>query len=230
MSPVVDRPDLRDRFRVFRDRAHAGEVLADLLAQAGPWRGLVLAVPAGGVPVALGVAKGLGLAVELAVVSKITPVWNSEVGYGAVAFDGSVRLNRPLLREFGLTEDEVGAGIQATARKVARRVRRFRGERPLPDLSEGSAILVDDGLASGFTLRTAAEAVRKAGARSVVVAVPTAHRRAAEETAREVDAVYCASLRSGLPFAVADAYQAWTDLTDDEVARLLAESTGYPGP
>ncbi len=150
--PVVEVPELRGRVGVFRDRVHAGEVLAGLLE---PYRGsgaLVLAVPAGGVPVAARAAALLGLELDVAVVSKITLPWNTEAGYGAVAFDGTVRLNEGLLPHLRLAEEEVAAGVEETRRKVARRVRAFRGDRPPLDLSGRAAILIDDGVASGWNV------------------------------------------------------------------------------
>src|SRR3972149_7527951 len=121
-SRVFDLPDMRNRGRVFRDRTQAGVVLASML---GEYRGtdtLVLAIPAGGAPVAAEIAKRLGLARDLAVVSKITLPWNTESGYGAVAFDGSVRLNRDLIAALGLPEAAVQEGIARTKDKGARRV------------------------------------------------------------------------------------------------------------
>lgn len=222
---IVDRPELRERTHVFRDRNHAGEVLAALLQEQAVGPDLVLAVPAGGVPVGAIVARRLDVPLELAIVSKVTPSWNTEMGYGALAWDGTRQLDSTFVRAFDLSEEEIRAGEERAAGKVARRVRRFRGERRFPDLSGSKALLVDDGLASGVTLRVAAEAVRRAGAASVLVAVPTGHRASVEQVAAEVGAVYCANLRGGARFAVADAYQRWTDLTDDEVAEILKGSS-----
>src|SRR5512136_2914145 len=120
---IIERDDLRNRARVFRDRAHAGAVLAEMLAPSFDRRenAMVLAIPAGGVPVAVPIARRLALPLDLAAVSKITLAWNTEAGYGAVAFDGSVRLNDALVREIGLSEAEVEAGIARTREKVARR-------------------------------------------------------------------------------------------------------------
>jgi len=216
-----DRAELRDRLHVFRDRSHAGDELASLLAERGARADIVLAVPAGGVPVGAIVARRLTLPLDLAVVSKITPSWNTEVGYGAVAWDGATSMDPRFARSFDLGEEEVQAGVARAREKVARRVRRFRGDRPFPDLAHMAALLVDDGLASGSTMRVAVEAVRRAGASAVLVAVPTGHGASVEEMAAEVE-VYCANLRGGLRFAVADAYQRWTDLTDDEVAAVLS--------
>lgn len=219
---VFDLPELRGRAAVFRDRTHAGKVLAEMLAAYRDTDAIVFAVPAGGVPVGAVLARELGLPLEAAVVSKITLPWNTEAGYGAVAFDGTVRLNEELVRHYGLTVEEIEEGRAKTAQKVARRVQEFRGGRPLPELKGRPVIIVDDGLASGFTMLTAVEAMRKAGADQVVIAVPTGHFGAIERVAPYVEAVYCANIRSGWRFAVADAYGEWYDVSEEEVRKILA--------
>ena len=222
-------PELRGRTRVFRDRTHAGAVLAGMLGELRGTGALVLAVPAGGVPVAAELARRLGLPLDVAVVSKITLPWNTEAGYGAVAFDGTIRINEPLVARAGLSARQVEAGIEETLAKVQRRVRSFRGARPPPDLPGRPAVLVDDGLASGFTMATAVAALRKAGAERLYVAVPTAHEEAAGRLAPGVDAVYVANLRSGPVFAVADAYERWRDVPEDEARKILLAAQGEPG-
>ena len=222
MCPVdiIERNELRDRSRVFRDRADAGNVLADMLHPYRHTDAIVLAIPAGGVPVAAVIADKLGLPLAVTVVSKITLPWNSEAGYGAVAFDGTVRLNEDLLPHLGLAKREIQQGIDQTFQKVLRRVKMFRGNRPFPALAERPAILIDDGLASGFTLLVAVEALRKSSAQHIIVAVPTGHEKSLLRTAGEVEAVYCANIRTGLSFAVADAYERWSDVDEDEVVRI----------
>ena len=96
----------------------------------------------------------------------------------------------------------------------------FRGDRPLPDFKR-PIILVDDGLASGFTLRVAIKALRQAGATNIILAVPTAHSESVQMILEEVEAIYCPNLRSGFSFAVADAYEQWSDLDEEEVIRIL---------
>lgn len=219
---LVDNPSLRERVGVFADRADAGRVLARMLAAQCDPDAIVLGIPAGGVPVAAAIARELALPLDVAVVSKITLPWNTEAGYGAVAFDGSVLLNQVLVDRLELGADVVADGIDRTRRKVLGRVRRLRGERPSPVSGDTPAVLVDDGLASGFTMLCAVAALRNAGVRQVTVAVPTGHGDAARRVAAEVEAVYCANLRGGFSFAVADAYRVWTDVTDDEVLTLLA--------
>ncbi|MFO7948708.1 MAG: phosphoribosyltransferase family protein [Armatimonadota bacterium] len=210
----------QNRERIFRDRKHAGIVLADMLAGYESSGATVLGIPAGGIPVAAVAAKELGLDLDVAVVSKITLPWNSEAGYGAVAFDGTVRLNKGMIRYAGLDENVVEEGIQSTSEKVARRVKEMRGGRPAPDLQDGTAIIIDDGIASGFTMRVAVEAVKNQGAAKIIVAAPTGEQDSVLAIAQEVHEVYCANLR-GRPFAVAAAYENWRDVSEDEAERLL---------
>jgi predicted phosphoribosyltransferase len=218
---VHEHAELRDRVHVFRDRAHAGEVMAEMTGALRGSETTVLAVPAGGLPVAAAVAGGLGLPLDVAVVSKITLPWNTEVGYGAVAFDGTTRLNDALVADLGLAENVVRRGIEETRAKVARRVAELRGAQPALDLSGRCAVVVDDGLASGFTMGTAVEALGKCGASRLLVAVPTGSLRAVERLAPEVDDLYCANVRGGYRFAVADAYEAWRDVGEDEARAIL---------
>lgn len=220
---VIERTEFRDRSRVFRDRTHAGEILAEMLGSFRNKDAMVMAIPAGGVPVAAVIAEKLNLPLEVAVVSKITLPWNTEVGYGAVAFDGTARLNEDLLSQIRLSEREIQQGMDQTYQKVLNRVKKFRGGRAFPNPSKRPPILVDDGLASGFTLLVAVEALRKSGAQHIIVAVPTGHRSALQRTAREVEAVYCANIRSGWNFAVADAYERWWDMDEGEVARIYKQ-------
>jgi len=219
---IIERPELRDRVRVFRNRQHAGEVLAEMLSSYSKTDAIVLAIPAGGVPVAAAIAERLRIPLDVAVVSKITLPWNTEAGYGAVAFDETMRLNEVLVEHLGLTEEQIQQGIAQTTQKVLRRAKRFRGDRPFPDLAKRQAILVDDGLASGFTMLKAVEALRKAGARHICVAVPTGHASSLPRMAQEAEALYCANIRGGFSFAVADAYEQWTDVTEEEARALYS--------
>lgn len=218
---IFDLPELRNRGQVFRDRTQAGTVLAGMLNALRGTDTLILAVPAGGVPVAAEVAKQLGLPLDLAVVSKITLPWSTESGYGAVAFDGTVRLNEELIAVLALRPEVVQNGIAKTKEKVARRVQQLRGERPLPELKHRTAVLIDDGLASGFTLLTAVDAMRNHAAEKIIVAVPTGHHDSVTRIAAMVDSLYCPNIREGYSFAVADAYEHWTDVDEATVAEIM---------
>lgn len=220
---VYEDRQLFDRSRVFQNREHAGKYLADLLIFYKDSDALVLGIPAGGVPVAVEIARRLNLPLDVTVVSKITLPRNTEAGYGAVAFDGTVKINRELVDQVGLAQEVVEDGIRQTREKVQKRSLLFRGDQPPPSLSNRTVILVDDGLASGFTMRVAVSALRGAGASDLVVATPTGPSGGVERIAREVDRLYCPNIRTGVRFAVADAYEDWYDVSESEVMDLLKE-------
>jgi predicted phosphoribosyltransferase len=218
---LIEIPKLRDKVHIFKDRNEAGKRLAEMLATYADTSSIVFALPAGGVPVAAAIAEKLKLPLDVAVVSKITLPWTTEAGFGAVAFDGTVRLNEQMLASIGLSDEQVQNGIKLTTEKVAGRVSKLRINKSMPDLSGKTAILVDDGIASGITMQTAAEAVAKLNADRIIIAVPTAHRESLTELLSMVEAIYCANLRLGFSFAVADAYKNWYDVDEDEAAQIL---------
>lgn len=218
---IYSQPHLQGCQSVFRDRTHAGRCLVEMTKTTNASDAVVLGIPAGGIPVAAVVAQVLGFSLDVAVVSKITLPWNTEAGYGAVAFDGSLQLNEALIRQSGLSRIQVQSGIDQTRIKVAERVRRLRGGKPMPDLSDKTVIVVDDGLASGYTMQVAVEALARCGVKRLIAAVPTGHAAAVEEIARRIHALYCPNIRSGPHFAVADAYEKWTDVSESEAETIL---------
>ena len=222
-SKIIDLSELREQTHVFQDRIHAGQVLARMLSADDEHAGIILAIPAGGVPVGAVMAEELGFDLDVAVVSKITLPWNTEAGYGAVAFDGTVKLNDDLIQRVSLTSEDVKKGIEKTTAKVARRVVKLRSDKPFPDLRNQSVILVDDGLASGFTMRVAVSALRNTGAGRIVVAVPTGHRQSVEIIAQEVEKLYCANIRGGYGYAVASAYRHWSDVAEEDVVNIMKQ-------
>ena len=217
---IVELPELRNCVKVFRDREHAGEVLAGMLAEYRGTDTRVLGILAGGVPVAAAIGRALDLPLDVVVVSKITLPWNSEMGYGAVAFDGTVQLNEALIENLGLGHRDVETGIAHTREKVNSRLQRFCA-KPAAALAGHGVILVDDGLASGFTLLTAIAAVQHAKPARLWVAVPTGHGDSAQRIAAAVDALYCANVRTTHGFAVADAYEHWSEVDEETALRIL---------
>jgi putative phosphoribosyl transferase len=218
---IVDLPELREKECVFKSRSDAGIVLSEMLADYKESDSIVLGIPAGGVSVAAVLAERLNLPLELAVVSKITLPWNTEAGFGAVAFDGTVRLNEQMLAYIGLTEEQINERIKYTSKKVQHRLKKLRGDKKLPSISEKTVFLVDDGIASGFTFRAAVEAVKNQKPKEIIIAVPTAHKQSLTILEKYVNTIYCANVRSGLSFAVADAYQKWYDVSEEEVLKIL---------
>jgi predicted phosphoribosyltransferase len=203
----------------FRDRAAAGARLAAMLESYRGSDAVVLAIPAGGVPVAAQIAKTLSLPLQVAPVSKVLLPWTTESGFGAVAFDGSVWIDDAAVEQYGLTPAQIQKATADARGKVERRRARFSGKEIA--LAGKTVILVDDGIAAGSTMRTAIAALRTLGAGRIVVAVPTAHERSLDLLRTLADDVICADIRGGMRFAVADAYEQWHDLTDDEVQAML---------
>ena len=221
-NKLHDISKLRQKIRVFRDRRHAGQVLGEMLREWRDGKAIVLAVPSGGMPVAVEVAGALNLSLDVAVVSKILVPWNTEAGFGAVGFDGSVWINQEYVDYYRLAQPTIEQQTQAALNKVQRRVKLFRGDRPWPDLQNRPVIVVDDGIAAGSTLRVAIQALRNTGAVEIIVAVPTAHEESLVRMMNGVDALYCANIRSGPQFAVAAAYRHWDDVDETDADRMLA--------
>lgn len=225
--PLIENTTLEGRAALYRDRTDAGVQLARMLAPVLEPADRLLAIPAGGVPVAAALARQVERPFGVVVVSKITLPWNSEVGFGAVAWDGTVRLNEELIRRLGLTGDQVERGIAQTRERVQHRVSRF-GCDPAPDLS-GGVVLIDDGLASGFTMQVGVEAARRAGASRIIVAVPTGLGRTLRLLESMAEQVICPNVREGLVFAVADAYREWRDISEQEAMLLFSEQERRSG-
>lgn len=227
---VFEKQELRNHSEVFQDREEAGKVLAQMLEPRYGGRDdvTVLAIPAGGVPVGLQVRERLGASFDLVIARKLKIPGNPEAGFGAMAYGGSLFLNKPLMEELRLDEGDVEAETAVVEVELEKRDRLFRGGRPLPDLSGRAAILVDDGLASGYTMLATIQMAKELGARVTVVAVPTAPQRTIERIETEADEIYCPNIRTGIFFAVADAYASWYDLQEDEVLDLLQKNAGPP--
>ena len=220
-TKVYDIPHLRQKIGVFQDRKHAGQILAEMLHEWQDSNALVLAIPSGGIPVGIEVARALGLSLDAAVVSKILLPWDTEAGFGAVGFDGTVWINQDYVNYYRLDRTTVEQQTRATLKKVERRVKLFRGDRPWPDLHSRPVIVVDDGIAAGSTLRVAVQAIHNSGAEEIIIAVPTGHEQSLVRIMNNVAALYCANIRKGPQFAVASAYRRWNDVDENDAAALL---------
>ncbi len=223
MGDIVDNPHLRERSFVFSDRHDAGRQLGAFMKTLPAIRDpLVLAIPAGGVPIGKEVAVALGAPLSLAIVRKIRIPGSTEAGFGAVTWDGQVLINERLCAALGLSPAEVDMAIAETRKNVNERIARFTGGRAVPALTGKTVILTDDGLASGFTMLAAIKSIRIHKPARIIVAVPTASASSAELVSQHVDELVCLNIRSGRMFAVADAYKQWYDLDDHEVLEELA--------
>jgi predicted phosphoribosyltransferase len=220
MGRLVEDTALRNRPYVFKDRADAGRLLADSLRDHASTHSLVLGIPAGGVPVAHEIALTLELALDAVIVRKVQIPGNTEAGFGAVGPDGEVIFNDMLLRQLRLSDEEIGRQVEKTKKVIEARNRTYRKGGPFPDLRGKTVILVDDGLASGYTMSGAIRFVKKKNAEKIMVAVPTASESSIRLLLPDVDELHCLNIR-GHPFAVADAYLEWHDLSDEEVIFIL---------
>lgn len=216
---------------LFRDRPDAGRRLAERLHHyAGRPDVVVLALPRGGVPVAAEVARSLGAPLDVFLVRKLGLPGNEELAMGAIASGGSRVLNRSLLDRLHVPTQTVDAVALREQRELERRERAYRGTTPPPTLRGKTVILVDDGLATGATMRAAAAALRAQDPSRIVVAVPVAAPSSCEEFSDVVDEVV--SVETPEPFlAVGQWYEDFSQTEDDEVHRLLEQSRRErPGP
>jgi predicted phosphoribosyltransferase len=212
----------------FRNRTHAGRRLAEkLAAYADRPDVLVLALPRGGVPVGFEVARALGAPLDVFLVRKLGVPGCEELAMGAVATGGGRVLNDEIVRGLGISEHEIDAAAARELRELARRARLYRGDRSPPDAAGRTVILVDDGLATGATMRAAVEALKQQQPARTVVAVPTASPDTCEALKAEADDVVCAMSPEPF-FAVGHWYEDFTQTTDDEVRDLLRAKRDLP--
>jgi putative phosphoribosyl transferase len=210
--------------RRFRDRTEAGRYLAELLGEyAGRDDVVVLALPRGGVPVGYEVAKVLGAPLDVFVVRKLGVPGHPELAMGAIATGGVLVLDEGLVRRLGISEEQIRRAVEYELRELERREAAYRGGREPPNLQGKTVVLVDDGLATGATMRAAALAVRKYNPERVVVAVPVAAAQTCDEFRGDVDDIVCAVTPK--PFhAVGLWYEDFSQTSDEEVRELLARA------
>lgn len=221
MSTLIEEISLRDKQHVFEDRKEAGRLLSEKLKKYKGSDSIVLGIPSGGIPVASEIASALNLPIDLIIVRKIQIPFNTEAGFGAMDPDGKFILNEGLLNQLRLTEDEIRLQIKKNLDVIEKRNKLFRGDRPYPELKGKTIIVVDDGLASGYTMLAAVNFIRKKVPREINVAVPTGSERTIDFIMPHTDELTCLNVRTRFPFAVADAYRNWHDLTDKEVLDIL---------
>jgi len=217
--------DLLCKYHVFIDRIDAGKKLAGLLQELNISKenSLILAIPRGGMPVAYNIACKLNIPVDLMICRKILIPWNTEAGFGAVSPDGTFILNEYLVMELGLADDIVQNQVEKALKEMERLCLKFRGTKEY-FINARTVVLVDDGIASGYTMLAAVKFVRKFNPANIIIATPTAPISSLIMLSRDVNKIVCLNVRSSLfGFAVADAYHVWYDLSDEEVLKYINE-------
>jgi predicted phosphoribosyltransferase len=209
---------------LFHNRSDAGRKLAErLAAYADRPDVLVLALPRGGVPVGLEVARALHAPLDVFLVRKLGVPGREELAMGALASGGIRVLNEDIINQLGIPEEVIDAVARAEAQELRRREQAYRDDRPEPEVRGRTILLVDDGLATGSSMRAAVAALRKQGPARIVVAVPVGAIETCEDLRMFADEVVCA--RTPEPFyAVGIWYEDFTQTTDEEVHDLLAQA------
>jgi predicted phosphoribosyltransferase len=224
LATIIDDAHMRNRVRVFRNRFHAGRLLAEkMIEYKGNENAIVLAIPSGGIQVAYEISKRLELPLDLAITRKLHVPWNREAGFGAISWDGFMLLNEPLVRGIRLSAEEIEKCMEEEKAFIRRRIKKFRGDKPFPELRKRVCLVVDDGLASGFSMLVTLKTLKQRNVKEAVVAVPTAPERSIDLIKPHAKKVFCLNIRTGLSFTVADAYEVWYDLSDEEVLEFLGD-------
>lgn len=210
--------------RPYRDRREAGQILAaHVREQLDSAPAAVLALPRGGVPVGFEVARVLEAPLDVFVVRKLGVPQQPELAMGAIASGGFELLNEPLISDLGISRREIREVVEQEEVELAERERKYRAIRPPVNVRGRVVILVDDGLATGFTMRAAIAANRERGATRLIVAVPVGAPDTCHELAREVDTLVC-PLQPDSFMAVGYWYRDFAPTSDDEVRECLAAS------
>jgi predicted phosphoribosyltransferase len=212
----------------FRDRTDAGRLLAERLRHYAA-RGdvVVLGLPRGGIPVAYEVARELGIPLDVFLVRKLGVPGHEEFAFGAIATGGTRVLNKEVIERLGLAPEWIEAIDVKERRELERRERAYRGDDPPPDLAGRTVILVDDGLATGSTMRAAVQAVREDDPAKIVVAVPVADPEVCDALRELADEVVCVVTPRPLR-AVGAWYEDFSQTSDEEVSELLARARRPP--
>ena len=205
---------------MFRDRKDAGRRLLKELERFRTENPLILAVPRGGVVLAQEMIKELALEWDLIIPRKIGAPHNKEVAIGAVSYDGSYFTDEGYVDMLGVSNRYIEAEAAFQLDEIKRRMREYRGTDDFPNVKDRTVIIVDDGIATGFTILAAIKSVKKQGADKVVIAVPVAPRDTVERLSKEVDEVICLEVPEEF-YAVGMHYESFSEVTEAEIAAIM---------
>ncbi len=205
---------------IFRDRFHAGEKLSEKLKEYSSPDTVIIAIPRGGIAVAYPVSINLGLKLTIAGVRKLPIPWNPEMGFGAIAEDGSVYINENVVRRHWIDPDEISSISERVLSEVKRRVGLYR-KGMLPDFREKKVLVVDDGFATGYTAIATCQLVIRNGAKEVVLSAPCAPESTVDLLSDYADKIVVLIIERFTPFAVANYYRDFHDMSDGEVIEIL---------
>jgi predicted phosphoribosyltransferase len=232
------------QFEKYESRAKAGVLLTEFIRteEKQLYHNIVkksedyfcFAIPNGGVPVTEGFCSKLGIFYDMLIVRKIKIPYNTEAGFGSVTTDGSVLINQALVSHLNLSKNDIKEAIDITKTEISERLQYYNKVSDLESSYNGKIkgkyiFILDDGLASGFTMLAAIKMILKYNPVKILVAVPTAPLRTMIRIKREVDGIFCPNIREVLSFAVAEAYKHWYDIPESEVLEIIKKSNYYFG-
>ena len=218
---IHDLPHLRNLTYCFKDRWEAGRILAEMLAKAGVKVDYVLAIPAGGVPIGIEIARKLNIKLDFIICRKILVPWNKEAGFGWVTPDGEYWIDPLFIAYSGITSKQIKEAILEAQEKIRRRENLLRQGRGYEHIKGRRVIVVDDGIAAGYTMTAAITFLKKLNCKPIIIAIPTAYYEALMRLYDQVDEIYVCNIRAGTFFAVAEAYVYWYDIDDNELLRMI---------
>jgi predicted phosphoribosyltransferase len=230
------------KFVKYESRFKAGEILADfVLNTSNIFKNLsndkekkvfCFAIPNGGVSVTEGFCSRLMITYDILIVRKIKIPYNAEAGFGSITTDGTILINQSLLKRLNLSEDTINKSIDLTKNEINERLKVYKKNVKLDNFYEKkienrNIFILDDGLASGYTMLAAIKMIKKYSPKQVFIAVPTAPSRTIKLIEKKVDDIFCPNVREVLWFAVADSYKNWYDVSESEVIEILKNSQFY---
>lgn len=217
-----------EAFMLFRDRTHAGQLLAQKLTEyANREDVVVLSIPRGGVPVGFEVAQVLHAPLDVFVLRKLGVPWQEELGFGAVASGGARVVEQEMIDALGLTSEEIEAVVEREERELRRRERVYRGERPAPNVDGKIVVLVDDGIATGSSMLAAIAALRRLNPAKIVIAVPVAAASTTRRLRKVADELVAVETPAAF-YAVGQFYADFQPTSDEEVVGLLERAAAAP--
>jgi predicted phosphoribosyltransferase len=210
---------------MFLDRNDAGEKLTHSLEKFRNEDVIVLAVPRGGLAIAYDIIKRFGFKWDLIIPRKIGAPHNKEYAIGAVSVDGSYFLNHDYVKMLGISQDYIDKEVLEETKEIKRRMKEYRGTDTFPEVKDKTAIIIDDGIATGFTTLAVIKAVKKQGAKKIILAIPVGPRETIEEFKELVDEVICLYIPEEF-YAVGSYYMNFEQVTEMEVLKIMKELRG----
>ncbi|MDG6923297.1 MAG: phosphoribosyltransferase [Nitrososphaerota archaeon] len=208
---------------IFRDRKDSGMRLAQALKELKGKNPIILAIPRGGVPVAKEIADFLDCEMDLIITRKVGAPGNPEFAIGSVTQDGELITDREFATSYGVGESYILEESKRQAKLIKDRLKKFRGDKPYPSLENRIVVIVDDGIATGYTIRAAVQSIKRKNPALLIIAVPVAPRETIEELQSEVDRVVCLSTPE-IFYAIGEFYENFEQVEDEEVVKILKAS------